>query len=253
MDNRNNKLGNIKQNNKSNNKLNKLKNTIKNNKSFIDKYLKFGVIAFTIIFLVGAYVLFNYNQLKKMATKDHKFLIDSEVILNPEYEKKINLGNFLGSNLNLIEEGKGVGISFEWDMYIPNTISNKGWTSDYNSFKPILLFGDTPQIYYHPRKNFVSFNVKYKEHGHYFQYAQINVEVPLQRWNNYLITINNRTVNIYVNRELKETVEIGNVPLISTSDESIIQIGEKNNNIIGKINNMKIYFRNFTTKDVLNF
>ena len=162
MDNRNNRLGNIKQNNK----INRFKNTIKNNKSFIEKYLKFGVVIFTIIFLVGAYILFNYNQLKKMGTKDHKFLIDSEVILYPEYEKKINLGNFLGSKKNLIDEGKGIGISFEWDMYIPNTMSNKGWTSDYNSFKPILLFGDTPQIYYHPKKNLLSFNIKYKEHGH---------------------------------------------------------------------------------------
>lgn len=231
-------------------------NKFRNNsmdKSFIEKYLKFGVIVFTILFLVGAYILFNYNELKKMGEVDNKYLIESEVVLNPNFEKKINLGNFIGTRRNLIEEGKGVGISFEWDMYIPNTVSNKGWTSDYNSFKPILLFGNTPQIYYHPRKNIVSFNIKYKEHGHYFQYAQINIDVPLQKWNNYLITMNNRTINIYINRELKETVKIDNVPIISTSDESIIQIGEKNNNFIGKLNNMKIYFRNINPMEVLNF
>lgn len=239
-------------NNNRNNVNKKNNNSIKKNNLLSKTYFKSGIFFLTILFLLLSFIIFNYDDLYKMLDDNSKTLVESEIKFTPSYEEKMTIGQFLGTRQNLINTGEGLGISIQWDMNIPNTMGNKGWTSNYNNLKPILLFGDSPLIYFHPKLNQLFVNIKYRIHEQYFEYEQIKIDVKLQRWNNYLVTFNNRNVNIYVNNKLENSKTLNNVPIISTESNKFVQIGEKNNNMIGKINNLVIYFRYINPKEVLN-
>lgn len=244
--------------------MNNNRNTNKNNVKIIRKdkreeinlftknFFKGGIIFITILIIVFAYIIFNYDKLVNIFDDETKILIDKEIKFTRKYEEKMTIGQFLGNRQYLINPGKGIGMSINWDMYIPNTLGNKGWTSNYNELKPILLFGESPLIYFHPKKNQIFINIKYRVHEQYFEYEQIKIDVKLQKWNNYFLTFNNREVYVYINGNLEVIKILNNVPIITTNEDKFIQIGEKYNNLIGKINNLIIYFKYFSPKEVLN-
>ena len=65
-----------------------------------------------------------------------------------------------------------------------------------------------------------------------------------------MIIIDNRNVNIYLNNDLVKSVNLGNIPRLHTTADSIIQVGEFNNNIKGEIRNLKLYYRPIQKEDL---
>ena len=59
--------------------------------------------------------------------------------------------------------------------------------------------------------------------------------IPLQRWNNFVIILESRKVNIYMNNELQYSYHLPTVPMEPTGQ---FKMGSVNNNFLGKINNV---------------
>ena len=168
-------------------------------------------------------------------------------------ENTVFITNIVKNRKSLVAPGHGHGLSITWNMKIPNTAGEKLWHSIFSKDKPIIRIGDSPQIYYNPKYNVLRVIVKYKESPFYAHYPIIELKnIPLQRWNNYAVVIHNNYVKIYLNKQLVINKKLPNIPEISNSD---IIVGEQNNNIIGTISNLRLYFRpydNNNIKKILN-
>ena len=162
--------------------------------------------------------------------------------VDENFEINVEFSEFIGRRPNLFIDGTGQNISFYWEMRVPNIQGNEDWESSNNKFKPIIKFGSGPIIYYHPRKSILDFVVKYKDNPNYPKFSHTKVELYQQRWNKILCVIKKKQIFIYINNELVKSNTLGNVPFIANTSKEMLTIGDKNNNIIGKIRNVVIYF-----------
>ena len=135
----------------------------------------------------------------------------------------------------------GYGISFSWDMYIPAQSGNDKWQNSFNRLKPIISMNDSPVISYHPKKNYLSIVIKYRNNPFYAQFAEIKFEdIKLQKWSHYILVIDNRNIKLYIDGSLISIKTLPSVPVVYDLNSEII-LGDKNNNFGGKINNILLY------------
>lgn len=206
-----------------------------------------------IVFFIGFLILFiSFIYSSDSDIKYYNF-INEPLEISQSYENTVFLTNIVKDRKSLVAPGHGYGLSITWNMKIPNTAGEKLWHSIFAKDKPIIRIGDSPQIYYNPKYNELRVIVKYKESPFYAHYPIIELKnIPLQRWNNYAVVIHDNYVKIYLNKQLVINKKLPNIPEISNSD---IIVGEQNNNIIGTISNLRLYFRpydNNNIKKILN-
>ena len=135
----------------------------------------------------------------------------------------------------------GFGLSFVWEMYIPSVTSNDKWQSSYNRLKPIISMSDSPVISYHPKKNYLSVVLKYRNNPFYAQFAELKFEdIKPQKWSKYILIIENRNVKLYINSVLVSVKTLPSVPVIYDIATDIT-LGNLNNNFQGKIRNASLY------------
>ena len=130
-------------------------------------------------------------------------------------------------------------------------------TDDYEeeliAFAAVQDFGNDvarilTRLYYNPKYNVLRVIVKYKESPFYSHYPIIELKnIPLQRWNNYIVVLHNNDVKIYLNKKLIVHKSLPNIPEVTSSN---IIVGEQNNNIIGEISQLRVYFRPYNSKDI---
>ena len=231
-------------------KISKMKNNVKE-KVIDKKNIKPGVYIFIILLFLGIILFLYYDDLKKVNTTGEYLIIGRREKIDNNFEKQMSIASLLGTREALFVKGESYGISFSWDMYIPNTTSSKGWNSNYNNLRPIIRWGESPHIYYNHRKNYLSVMIKFKDNPYYSKFPQINVEVPLQRWNSFIVVINNRNINIFMNGDIVKNYTLNNVPIITQDYIKKVILGEPNNNIIGKLRNFKVYFKPLKTNEIL--
>lgn len=230
-------------------------NNTTSNKTLKNKKAILGTVIFGGLLFIGMLLYIYYDELATFRTQQDGILIDGTINFENKdmrkYERRENIATLIGTRGELFEKGDGYGLTFIWDMNIPNTMGNKGWESNYNNMRPIMQWGESPHIYYNHRKNYLSFMVKYKDNPYYSQKSKINVEIPLQKWNRIIMVINGRKIVIFLNGIMVNTQELGNVPMISNNYLDIVKIGESNNNIFGKVRDMKVIFRPLRTNEIL--
>lgn len=214
--------------------------------------VKLGTYIFAILLFLGIMIYIYYDYLVKIGETEENILVVGTVDFNKkrDYEKRENIATVIGTRDSLFS-GEGYGLTFTFDLYIPNTMGNKGWESNYNNMRPIIRWGESPHIYYNHRKNYMSVMVKYKDNPYYVKRPNINVEIPLQKWNKVVVVINNRKILIFINGELTKAFSLGNVPIISSYYLNNIIIGESGNNINGKLRDMNVIFRPLETSEIL--
>jgi hypothetical protein len=126
-------------------------------------------------------------------------------------------------------------------MYIPSISSNDKWQTSFNRLKPIISMNDSPVISYHPKKNYLSIVLKYRNNPFYAQFAEIKFEnIKPQRWSKYILIIENRNIRLYIDTILVSTKTLPSVPVIYDIQSEII-LGDMNNNFRGKIRNASFY------------
>lgn len=233
---------------KNNNNSNKIKNNSKNNNKSNSKSKKINNYLTPLYLITGLliilFILYTYrdNLFKYSFNKNLYTVFTNEINIDETFDLNIEFSEFIDKRESLFLDGSGNNLSFYWEMKVPNIEGTEPINSSIDKYKPLIRFGSGPNIYYHPRKSILDFVVQYKDNPNYPKFSHTQVEINQQRWNKFLCVINNKSILIYINGQLVKSNKLGNVPYIATSEKEVLKIGDKDNNIIGKIRNLTIYF-----------
>jgi len=187
----------------------------------------------------------NYNKYKI------PLLLD-ETEFKEDYTSTNILSSLVTDRKTLSIPGLGYGISFSWEMNISNLAGNDKWNNSFNLLKPILKMNDSPQIGYHPKKNYLSIILKYRDNPFYVQFADFKYEdVKLQKWSKYILVINDRNVLLFVDGIPVFNKYLPSVPVIYDIQSKII-LGQVNNNFLGKIRNLTLYPYPLTYTEIIS-
>ena len=202
-------------------------------------YISISVIILIILFGLFYYYYWIPNQSNISKYKIN--LITDEISFDETYTNTISLQTQVTNRKTLYIPKLGYGLSFVWDMYIPSLSGNDKWQTTYNRIKPIISMQDSPVIAYHPKKNYLSIVLKYRNNPFYAQFAEIKFEnIKPQRWSKYILIIENRNIRLYIDNVLVSTKTLPSVPVIYDIQSEII-LGDMNNNFRGKIRNASFY------------
>jgi hypothetical protein len=195
------------------------------------------------IFLAGtAYFYYYYIRSDKANINRYNIsLLTDETVFDEPYVNTINIQPFISTRDTLYVPKLGYGLSFVWEMYIPSQGGNNIWQHNFNSLKPIISMMDSPVISYHPKKNYLSIVLKYRNNTFYAQFYELKIKnIKLQRWSKYILVIDNRTIKVYIDGVLMSTKILPSVAVIYDIKSKIV-LGQSNNNFLGKVKNLSLY------------
>lgn len=197
---------------------------------------------FVVLFgLLGIYYFYYYLPSKSNTSKYQISLLSTETVFDNNYEHSIQIANMVTNRSTLYIPKLGYGLTFAWEMYIPNLSGNDKWQNSFNILKPIIVMNDSPQISYHPKKNYLSIVMKYRDNPFYAQFAEIKFDkIKLQKWSKYILVINGRNIQLYIDGILVSAQYLPSLPVIYDITSEII-LGQVNNNFLGKIRNLNLY------------
>ena len=191
--------------------------------------------------LIGIYYFYYYLPSKSNTSKYQISLLSTETVFDNNYEHSIQMANMVTNRSTLYIPKLGYGLTFAWEMYIPNLSGNDKWQNSFNILKPIITMNDSPQISYHPKKNYLSIVMKYRDNPFYAQFAEIKFDkIKLQKWSKYILVINGRNIQLYIDGTLVSAQYIPSLPVIYDINSDIV-LGQVNNNFLGKIRNLNLY------------
>ena len=201
------------------------------------------IVIMIIIFIILSVAFYYYYWLpNKSNVKKYQIpLITTETIFDENYYNVLQTSILVTDRDTLLIPKLGYGLSFAWDMYIPSHNSNDKWQTSFNRLKPIISMNDSPVISYHPKKNYLSIVLKYRNNPFYAQFAEIKFkDIKLQKYAHYILVIDNRNIKLYIDGVIMSIKTLPSIPVVYDLNSEII-LGEKNNNFLGKINNLKLY------------
>jgi len=200
-----------------------------------------GIIIVVVLLLIYFYYYYYYIPGTLNSSLYQIQLIDNnELTFNENYTNILQM-NTLVFRDTLYVPKLGYGLTFVWDMYISSIGGNDKWQHSFNILKPIIAMNDSPVISYHPKKNYLSIVVKYRNNPFYVQFSDIQYkEIKLQRWSRYIVIIDNRTLKLYIDNVLVLIKVLPSVIVIYDINSSI-SLGQQNNNFLGKIKNLSLY------------
>ena len=193
--------------------------------------LGFFVMAF---FLLIAF--FYYN-----ATKDYTTLVNEVQGIFNNYEREIPS--------DMIPIPQNLKVSYIMWLYFENNSENSNWFSNFSADKNILRKGYGPDIMYNPYSNTLKVGVKVKDVREPINTnpeENVNAElnnskidfkekvqeievsnIPIQKWTQIVVTIDNRFVDIYIDAVLVKSAKLDNVPILNHTD---IKLGRPKHN-----------------------
>ena len=200
-------------------------------------------IVIIIIIFLFLYGVFYYYYLAPSQSNVNKYkipLITNEIIFTEDYSNILNVETLVTRDTLYVPK-LGYGLTLSWEMYIPSQSGNDKWQNSFNHLKPIIKMSDSPIISYHPKKNYLSITVKYRNNPFYAQFSEIKFEnMKLQKWSKYTIVIENRNIRLYIDGLLVSTKTLPSVIAINDIKSEIL-LGQLNNNFLGKVKNLSLY------------
>jgi len=205
-----------------------------------------------LIAMLIAYYFYYYLPNTSNINKYKIELLSTETEFNNEYENSMQVANLITTRSNLYVPKLGYGLTFSWEMFIPNLSGNDKWNNGFNILKPLITMNDSPQISYHPKKNYLSIILKYRDNPFRAQFAEIKFDkIKQQKWSKYIVVINGRTIQLYIDGILVSTHFLPSLPVIYDIDSELI-LGQKNNNFLGKIRNVNMIPFPISYNDISN-
>ena len=202
-------------------------------------YLIIGIVVLILLIVLFYYYYLLPNQTNVALYKIP--LITDEQVFDETYLNTIILKPKVKNRDTLYVPNLGFGISFVWEMYIPTLNSNDNWQTNYNRLKPIISISDSPVIAYHPKNNYLSVVLKYRNNPFYAQFVDLKFnDIKLQRWSKYILIIENRNVKLYIDGKLVSVKTLPSVPVIYDIADNVV-LGNLNNNFQGKVRNASLY------------
>lgn len=204
-------------------------------------FLYIGIMIVALIGLIVLYYFYYYLPNQSNLTKYKISLLSTETVFDNNYENPMPIANLVSDRNTLYVPKLGYGLTFSWEMFIPNLSGNDKWQNSYNILKPILVMNDSPQISYHPKKNVLSIIMKYRDNPFYAQFFEVKFDkIKQQKWCKYILIINGRNIQLYIDGILVSAQSLPSLPVIYDITSEIV-LGQKNNNFLGKIRNMNMY------------
>ena len=118
------------------------------------------IIAVIILLLVIIYQFYKYISQKESFNRI--VFINDEKEFNEDFNRTTSYsGHSEFKEIDL--PGAGHGFAIRFDMYVFNIPEHKQWQSSFNKLKPILRLNHSPNIYYHPKKNYLDIVLKYQD------------------------------------------------------------------------------------------
>jgi hypothetical protein len=191
------------------------------------------------IILIASY-FFIPIIMNKIYTHNSKLLLN-----NPTYlDEETNIGSYESLNPNKLKKNNykyNYGISF-W-LFLDNIGENHNNNS--NGFMNIINYGDKPKIQFNPKTNSLRITTKDGINGMNIIYE--TNDLPLQRWNYFVINYDGGNTDIFINNKLVGT-KSGIIPYMSFDN---VLIGQENG-MEGGICNIQ-YFDKPLTRNYMNF
>ena len=193
---------------------------------------KIFILLIIIAGFFGIIALMFYNTIKKINVLHNKTLG-----LFNKVEKKIGMENIIPN-----EDMKETYVLY---LNVDNSHGNEAWYTSYHMNKYIMWRQDESfSIKYSPSKNKIVISTRIAtldvkgtgtakdgsclELGLHSKFNEFEVPyIPLQSWFQLVVMINNRHIDVYMNKLLVRTFILDNVPKLS--NEAII-LGKKNHN-----------------------
>ena len=202
-------------------------------------YLFIFIIIIIILFIIFYYYYWEPSQSNLVKYK--LLLLNDEKLFDDTFTQTITINTLVPNRKTLYVPQLGYGLTFVWDMYIPSLNGNDKWQTSFNRIKPIISMMDSPVISYHPKKNYLSIVLKYRNNPFYAQFAEVKFEnIKPQNWSNYIVIIENRNIKLFINKKMVAIKILPSVPVIYAIQSEII-LGDINNNFQGKVRNMVLY------------
>jgi len=205
------------------------------------EYIYLFIFIIIIIILFSIFYYYYWEPSQSNIAKYKLSLLNDETIFDDTFTQTLNMNTLVTNRKTLYVPQLGYGLSFVWDMYIPTLNGNDKWQTSFNRIKPIISMMDSPVISYHPKKNYISIVLKYRNNPFYAQFAEVKFEnVKPQNWSNYIVVIENRNIKLFINKKLVALKILPSVPVIYDIQSEIV-LGDINNNFQGKVRNMTLY------------
>lgn len=225
----------MKNNNKNNMKNSNRSSNQSNTMNYV--FLAIFIIIITFIYLYRHRIFMIDNK------KESYTLIDDMEIVDNDFGHKIRIHDTRKEYSPIVfDYGNGLRFAIKFEIYISSTNESKGWEGTYNNYKTIFKFGDSVYVSYNPKTSNLKTEIRYKNSSYYDQWKSIDTFIPLQKWLNIKLTIDNRIINLFIDDNLHKTIQMPNVPLLTQNSKEFILIGEKGSNIQGKIKKMVIEY-----------
>ena len=195
------------------------------------KTVGLSVVLVIIIIVIIAYI-FRDRTIHNVIVDDVLFLADD---VNLKYSYKL-----------LPESVEGEKYTFSFWVNINNIPENAHWDSDVNVPKGIISHFDAPNVSYLVKPGILRITIGYKDEVGLAGRYNFNIkDFIYQKWENVVIVVDNRSVDIYLNGELDRSAFLPNVPWISNDNLYIGQAGNNFNSHVGLVE----YFNDALTID----
>jgi len=205
------------------------------------EYIYLFIFIIIIIILFSIFYYYYWTPSQSNIVKYKISLLNDEIVFDDTFTQTLNMNTLVANRKTLYVPQLGYGLSFVWDMYIPTLNGNDKWQTSFNRIKPIISMMDSPVISYHPKKNYISIVLKYRNNPFYAQFAEVKFEnVKPQNWSNYIVIIENRNIKLFINKKLVALKILPSVPVVYDIQSEIV-LGDINNNFQGKVRNMALY------------
>lgn len=133
---------------------------------------------------------------------------------------QISLSSYQAGNVSTTINASSIpsGVTYNFTYSIWLYIDD--WSYNYGSEKIIFTKGDSPKVSLGANEN--DLNVSMRLDGGHNRFMCGLPNVPLQRWTNIIITLNGRSMDLYLNGKLTRTCLLKDVPKIDTSSNLLL-------------------------------
>ena len=202
----------------------------------LKKYIIFLII-FTIIIIFNVILLNKYRY----KTKFEPVLI----------RKPINIKPYIIPNNKLIKSTDGIQFAYSFWIYMHNVSGSGNWNNNYYEERNIMRKDNAPGIYYTPELNLIRIGIKTRTEEENIEMFEIK-NIKFQDWVHFVVSLNNRNLDVFVNGELISSFITNNVPILN--DRALI-IGSIKTKVNGQITNLRYFNKsldNISAKNIYN-
>lgn len=215
------------------------------------KYLVYYLLFLLLVSSIILYFLIKKEKLT-MNKKKEIILIPNEITLTNDFNINKTVYELVKRDKLILPNQKNTLI-LSWEMFIPNISGEFYWRSFYGKDKSIFKLGDSPHVYYNPKLNTLRIMARYIYSPFFNHYPILEFKnIHLQKWNSFVIVFQTYNIKVYYNKELVLNTIYESPILIDDTRYKEVKVGEVNNNIYGKLDNMKLITANYSNKQILN-